>query len=63
MWAQKKTSATERKAPLFIPDALYGEVSEYEKIREENIKVSSPLPPISPPLLLLLIRIIIEFDV
>jgi hypothetical protein len=49
VWAQKKTSAKERKAPLFIPNELYGEVSEYEKIREENIKVSSPLPPTPPP--------------
>jgi hypothetical protein len=32
--------------PLFIPDALYGELSEYEKAREDNIKVSSP--PIHP---------------
>ncbi len=45
VWAKKKkTFAKASKAPLFIPNVLYGEMSEYEKAREENIKVSPPPP-------------------
>jgi hypothetical protein len=48
--AQKKTSAEASMAPLFILDALYGELSEYEKAREENIKVGSQLIHPHPPI-------------
>jgi hypothetical protein len=59
VWGQKKTTAkaskakksSKRSAPLCLPNALSGELSEYEKAREDNIKVSN-LPP-SPPLLVL----------
>jgi hypothetical protein len=48
VWGQKKTTAkaskakksSKRSAPLCLPNALSGELSEYEKAREDNIKVS-----------------------
>jgi hypothetical protein len=53
VWGQKKTTAkaskakksSKRSAPLCLPNALSGELSEYEKAREDNIKVSKPPPP------------------
>jgi hypothetical protein len=57
VWAQKKTTAkaskakksSKRSAPLCLPNALSGELSEYEKAREDNIKVSTPPPRPAPP--------------
>jgi hypothetical protein len=56
VWGQKKTAkaskakkSSKRAAPLCLPNALSGELSEYEKAREDNIKVSNtpPAPPVT----------------
>jgi len=50
VWDQKKKKTGKRSqgkskrcAPLLMPNALSGELSEYEKAREDNIKVRALL--------------------